>query len=68
MAYFNANRPFLRGAVIFKIVPKFGKSPKGGGAALKIKKSTIQNVDYFETRGGSGFSNISQIQMTEIWP
>ena len=29
-----------------------GKSPKGGGSALKIKKSTIQNVDYFETRGG----------------
>ena len=33
---------------------KSGKSPKGGGrSALKIKKSTIQNVDYFETRGGS---------------
>ena len=33
----------------------------------KMKKSTIQNVDYFEMRGGSGFSNFSQIQMTEIW-
>ena len=27
---------------------------KGGGATLKIKKYTIQNVDYFEI-GGGGF-------------
>ena len=39
----------VRGAVITKNVPKLWKSPK---SALKIKKSTIQNVDYFETRRG----------------
>ena len=32
-------------------VPKGGKSPKRGEAP-KMKKSTIQNVDYFETRVG----------------
>ena len=30
---------------------KWKKSKRGGGSALKIKKSTIQNVDYFEMRG-----------------
>ena len=68
--YFNIRgKNLLRGAVKIKNVIKlWKKSKRGGGSALKIKKSTIQNVDYFETRGGSGFSNISQIQMTEIWP
>ena len=32
----------------------------------KTKKSTIQNLDYFERSGGSGFSGFSQLQMTEI--
>ena len=36
-------------------------------ATKLCKKSTIQNVDYFEMRGGSGFSIFSQIQMTVIW-
>ena len=30
---------------------KNGKSPKGGGAVTKIKKTTIYNVDYFQMRG-----------------
>ena len=32
--------------------PKSFKSPKAGGISTKIKKSTIQNVDGFEIRGG----------------
>ena len=32
-------------------VKKNGKSPKGGGAGTKIKKTTIYNVDYFQMRG-----------------
>ena len=31
------------------------KSTRGGWSAPKIKKSTIQNVDYFETRRGKGW-------------
>ena len=40
---------------------------RGGGSAAK-EKSTIQNIDYFDMRGGSGSSGFSQIQMTEIQP
>ena len=44
-----------------------GKGQKRG-ATLKIKKYTIQNVDYFEIRGGgSQVSGFSHIQMTVIW-
>ena len=42
---------------------------QNGELALKIKKSTMQNVDYFEMRGWvSRFSDFSQIQITEKWP
>ena len=48
----------------FEMSQNCGKSPK-----VKIKKSTIQNVDYFETRGGvSGFSIFSQIQNSLHYP
>ena len=46
---------------------KKGKNPKGG-LVPKIKKSTIQNEEYFEMKGGSEFSYYSQIQITEICP
>ena len=42
----------------------------GGGSALQMEKSTIQNVDYFEMKG-AGSPDIQffpQIQMTEKWP
>ena len=40
------------------------KATKGGrGSVLKIKISTIQNVDYFE--GGGQIFRFSQIRMTE---
>ena len=40
---------------------------KGGeGSGSKLKRSTIQNVDYFDMR--RGFSCFPQIQMIEIWP
>ena len=39
------------------------KSKRGGGeAALKIKKSTIQNLDYFEMRGGLDFQIFPKIK------
>ena len=39
-----------------KNVTKSGKSPKGGeGSALKIEKSTIQNVDFLIRGGGLDF-------------
>ena len=57
----------IRGAVKTKS-PKVGVGG-GGFQRQKIKNSTIQNVDYFETRvGGVRFSGFSQIQMAEIWP
>ena len=52
----QARKQSIRGAVKIKNVTKlWKKSKRGRGSALKIKKSTIQNVDYFETRGGSEF-------------
>ena len=49
-----------REAVKTQNVPKIREKSQrgGGGSAPKIKKSTIQNVDYFEKEGwGVGFSN-----------
>ena len=53
---YNQSEGSIRGAIKLKNVPKSGKSPKGGkkGSAQKIKKSTIQNVDFL-TRGGAIF-------------
>ena len=51
---FDIMTPFmmLRGGAPQKY-PKKWTTPKGGGRSLpKIKKSAIQNVDYFEMRGG----------------
>ena len=42
-----------KGSIQIKNFPKSGKSPKGGGSATEIKKSTIQNVDFL-IRGGEG--------------
>ena len=45
-----------------KNVAKSGKSPKGGeGSALRIKKSTIQNVDFLMRGGDARFSDFSQM-------
>ena len=46
MTFFNSEAS-LRNAI--RNVPRSGKGPKG---APKIKKSTIENVDYFEMRKG----------------
>ena len=47
------NIELLEGAVQTRNVPNSGKLPKEGGRSVpKIKKSTIQNVDHFDIRGG----------------
>ena len=42
---------------------KSEKSPKEGGLAQKIKKFTIQNVDYFKMRGSSEFQIFPKIKL-----
>ena len=53
----------LREGSLLKNVTKSGQSPKGGeGSALRIKKSTIQNVDFLiRGRGDARFSGFSQM-------
>ena len=46
----------IRGAL-----KKSGKSPKGGGSAPEIKKSTIQNVDFLIRGGEAIFSFFFQM-------
>ena len=57
--YYNSNQSFRE--ALKKKVPKSGKSPKGGrGSAPEIKKSTIQNVDFFIRGGEAIFSFFPQ--------
>ena len=55
----SESRPLrkLREAYQMKNDPKSGKSRRvrGEGSGPKIKKSTIQNADNLEMKGGSGF-------------
>ena len=56
----------VREASELQNVTKSGKSPKGGeGSALRIKKSTIQNVDLLIRGGGRPyfdfFPNVNEI-------
>ena len=45
------NDPYSKGRVPNKKCPKkWKKSKRGGGSAPEIKKSTIQNVDFFTSK------------------
>ena len=52
--------------IIMEAIQKNVEKVQNGESALKIKKSTMQNVDFFKG-GGGRLSVFSQIQMTEIW-